>query len=48
MELRIGTCGWAFKDWKGAFYPPGTKDELVTSFMGVPSSGPRQSRLLLA
>jgi uncharacterized protein YecE (DUF72 family) len=29
MELRIGTCGWSFKDWKGTFYPPGTRDELV-------------------
>ena len=26
---RLGTCGWSFPDWKGTFYPPGTKDELV-------------------
>jgi uncharacterized protein YecE (DUF72 family) len=28
METRLGTCGWSFRDWKGTFYPPGTKDEL--------------------
>jgi uncharacterized protein YecE (DUF72 family) len=25
-ELRIGCSGWAYKDWTGPFYPPGTKD----------------------
>ncbi|HEX6859764.1 MAG TPA: DUF72 domain-containing protein [Caulobacteraceae bacterium] len=25
-EVRIGCSGWAYKDWKGPFYPPGTKD----------------------
>lgn len=25
-ELRIGCSGWVYKDWKGPFYPPGTKD----------------------
>ncbi len=29
MEMRLGTCGWSFPDWKGTFYPPGTKDELA-------------------
>jgi hypothetical protein len=29
MELRLGTCGWSYPDWKGSFYPPGTKDELA-------------------
>jgi hypothetical protein len=29
METRLGTCGWSFRDWKGTFYPPGTKDELA-------------------
>jgi uncharacterized protein YecE (DUF72 family) len=29
VELRLGTCGWSFRDWKGTFYPPGTKDELA-------------------
>ena len=29
MELRLGTCGWSYPDWKGTFYPPGTKDELA-------------------
>jgi uncharacterized protein YecE (DUF72 family) len=23
--VRIGTCGWSYDDWKGVFYPPGTK-----------------------
>jgi len=25
-DLRIGCSGWAYKDWTGPFYPPGTKD----------------------
>lgn len=25
-DLRIGCSGWAYKDWKGPFYPSGTKD----------------------
>lgn len=29
METRVGTCGWSFEHWRGPFYPPGTKDELV-------------------
>ncbi len=29
MEIRLGTCGWSYPDWKGTFYPPGTKDELA-------------------
>lgn len=29
MDIRVGTCGWAFDDWRGAFYPPGTGDQLV-------------------
>ncbi len=29
MEMRLGTCGWSFPDWKGTFYPLGTKDELA-------------------
>jgi uncharacterized protein YecE (DUF72 family) len=29
MEVRLGTCGWSFADWKGTFYPQGTKDQLV-------------------
>ncbi len=29
MDLRLGTCGWSFADWKDTFYPPGTKNELA-------------------
>ena len=29
MDLRLGTCGWSFADWKGTFYSPGTKNELA-------------------
>jgi uncharacterized protein YecE (DUF72 family) len=29
METRLGTCGWSFPDWKGTFYPPGTRNELA-------------------
>ena len=27
MRLRAGTSGWAFKEWKGAFYPRALKDD---------------------
>jgi uncharacterized protein YecE (DUF72 family) len=27
MTLRTGTSGYAFKEWKGAFYPPGLADD---------------------
>ena len=23
MTLRVGTSGWQYRDWRGAFYPPG-------------------------
>jgi len=23
--VRIGTCGFSYADWKGVFYPEGTK-----------------------
>ena len=29
MGTRLGTCGWSFPDWKGTFYPPGTRNELA-------------------
>jgi uncharacterized protein YecE (DUF72 family) len=29
MDIRTGTCGWSFDDWRGAFYPPGTSDQLA-------------------
>ncbi len=22
--IRVGTCGWSYKEWVGVFYPPGT------------------------
>jgi uncharacterized protein YecE (DUF72 family) len=25
--IRIGTQGWSYDDWKGVFYPPGSKQE---------------------
>ena len=28
MDLRAGTCGWAFDDWKATFYPDGVQDDL--------------------
>src|SRR3954453_23403528 len=27
-SARIGCSGWTYKDWKGPFYPPATKDAL--------------------
>ncbi len=26
-DIRIGCSGWAYKDWKGRFYPDGLKDK---------------------
>ena len=26
-QVRLGTQGWAYDDWKGVFYPPGAKQE---------------------
>lgn len=26
-EIRIGTSGWLYKDWRGTFYPPGLKQK---------------------
>ncbi|MCK4456003.1 MAG: DUF72 domain-containing protein, partial [Thermoplasmata archaeon] len=25
--IRIGTCGWSYKDWIGAFYPESMRDK---------------------
>jgi len=29
MEIRAGTCGWSYPDWKGSFYPPDAPDDLA-------------------
>lgn len=26
-QVRLGTQGWSYDDWKGTFYPPGSKQE---------------------
>ncbi|HTK31752.1 MAG TPA: DUF72 domain-containing protein [Candidatus Saccharimonadaceae bacterium] len=31
-EIRIGTQGWAYPDWLGAFYPPGAKQQDLLPF----------------
>lgn len=28
-KVRIGTAGWAYKDWEGIFYPPGMRQRRV-------------------
>lgn len=28
-QVRIGTAGWSYKDWEGAFYPPGMQRRKV-------------------
>jgi uncharacterized protein YecE (DUF72 family) len=28
-EIRIGTSGWAYPEWRGDFYPRGTRDQLA-------------------
>ncbi|HET7188555.1 MAG TPA: DUF72 domain-containing protein, partial [Gemmatimonadaceae bacterium] len=32
MTLRAGTSGYAFKEWKGAFYPPTLSDDEWLAF----------------
>lgn len=32
MKLLVGTSGFAFKEWKGVFYPEGTKDDAMLGF----------------
>jgi uncharacterized protein YecE (DUF72 family) len=32
MHLRAGTSGFAFKEWKGSFYPPDMKDDGMLGF----------------
>ena len=32
MVIRAGTSGFAFKEWKGVFYPEGTKDAAMLSY----------------
>lgn len=32
MNLRAGTSGFAFKEWKGSFYPKGLKDDGMLGF----------------
>jgi uncharacterized protein YecE (DUF72 family) len=32
MKVLVGTSGWAFKEWKGAFYPGDLKDDAMLTF----------------
>jgi uncharacterized protein YecE (DUF72 family) len=32
MQLRTGTSGYAFKEWKGSFYPSDMKDDAMLGF----------------
>lgn len=32
MKLRVGTSGFAFKEWKGPFYPDDLKDDAMLGF----------------
>lgn len=32
-EVRIGTSGWAYKDWRGPFYPEAVKDKDRLAFL---------------
>ena len=46
MAVIIGTSGWQYRDWRGAFYPPKLPQRLwlehyVEHFWNVSSSGSR-------
>jgi uncharacterized protein YecE (DUF72 family) len=32
--IRVGTCGWSYKDWSGVFYPERLPDAEFLSFYG--------------
>jgi uncharacterized protein YecE (DUF72 family) len=32
MKLHAGTSGYAFKEWKGSFYPPDLKDDAMLGY----------------
>ena len=32
MKLHAGTSGYAFKEWKGSFYPPDLKDDAMLAY----------------
>jgi len=32
MNLKAGTSGYAFKEWKGSFYPGDLKDDAMLGF----------------
>jgi uncharacterized protein YecE (DUF72 family) len=32
MQLWVGTCGYSYPDWVGAFYPPGTSADRMFSY----------------
>ncbi|MBA3495557.1 MAG: DUF72 domain-containing protein [Gemmatimonadales bacterium] len=33
MHIRVGTSGWSYKEWKGAFYPPDIRaDEMLRHY----------------
>lgn len=32
MEIRIGTSGYSFEDWRGSFYPPGVQKGKMLDF----------------
>ena len=32
MKIRVGTSGFAYKEWKGSFYPPKFKDEGMLAY----------------
>jgi uncharacterized protein YecE (DUF72 family) len=32
VKLRVGTSGWAFKEWRGPFYPTDLKDDAMLGY----------------
>ena len=35
MEVRVGTSGYSYKQWKGPFYPEDLKDSAMLSYYGT-------------
>ncbi|HUT97673.1 MAG TPA: DUF72 domain-containing protein [bacterium] len=36
MEIRVGTCGYSYDDWRGVYYPPGLpRGEMLAWYSGT-------------
>jgi uncharacterized protein YecE (DUF72 family) len=46
LPVRVGTCGWSYKDWSGAFYPQDLSAGDYLAYVGA--TGGRRLRVIAA